>query len=924
MVQYIVTLSKYFVSIFMTLYTLECFLVFRYKDEKSRKGTYSRQVVLLVLIHFTSFLAICLKTGELRYLIFYAVFQVIILIAVEAIPMLYPKVNRLLINNACLLVSIGLIMLTRLDFNSGFKQLIIATVSFAIASLIPLLMIKLKRIPNKPYIYALTGIGLLALVYSLGNLTNGSKLSISLFGFSFMPSEFVKILFVLFVAGALYNDSSFKNLVITTILAAMHVCVLVLSNDLGAALILYVVYVSMVFAATRNFLYLGIGTLAGCGAAVLAYKLFTHVRVRVQAFVDPFSYIDNEGYQITQSLFALGSGSWFGVGLFGGTPETIPYVETDFIFSAITQEMGILFSLNLILVCISCFLMFINIAIQFKDGFYRYIAFGVSVSYIFQIFLTLGGGTKFIPLTGVTLPLVSYGGSSLMATIFTFFLIEGMYVLRGRSNLFAYAGEKESVLLKKQNKYFFGITYFNILLFVIMAFHLCFYVEENEQELINNSYNPMQEVLLKQSLRGPIYSRNNEILAETKVDKDGNEERFYPFYNIFSHIIGFSTNGTSGIEEEMNYYLINSNQPLTERMTADLNGEKYLGDGVVTTLDIDLQRVAYSAIGNYAGAIVVTNPKTGEILACVSKPDYDPNEISEIWDSLINDNESSVLLNRATQGLYPPGSTFKIVTLLEYIRENPDTYTNYSYICNGEIKLDGGKIICYNHAAHGSLTLKSSFARSCNTSFGNIGLLLDRAKYQETLDSLLFNSELPLDMNYNQSVANVSDDFDDITMVRTAFGQGDTLVTPVHLNMITMAIANKGVLMKPYVVSAVVNSNMNVVESYEAKEVKRLMSEEEASIVGEMMRAVVTSGTARKMNVKTYTAVGKTGSAEFSDYSKSTHSWFTGYAPYEDPEICVTIILENAGSGNTYAVPMAKRIFDEYYRKTYPEEYTGE
>lgn len=900
---------------FMTLYTLECFMVFRHKDEKSRRGAYIRQIILLILIQFSCYLAICINSGEVKYLIFYGIFQTIMIVIMISVPALYPRMNRMLINNACLLSSIGIIILTRLNFDSALKQFTILVVSFLLGAILPFIMIKLKHIPNKPYIYGLIGIVLLVVVHFAGTIYNGSRLSISIFGMSFMPSEFVKIIFVLFVAASLSSDKSFKNLVITTVLAAGHVCILVLSNDLGAALILYVVYVFVVFVSTRNFFYLFLGVGAGVGASVLAYNLFTHVRVRVLSFIDPFSVIDNEGYQITQSLFAMGSGKWFGVGLYNGMPETIPYVETDFIFAAITQEMGIIFSVLLTLVCISTFFMFINIAFRFKDHFYRLIAFGVAVSYIFQVFLTVGGNTKFIPLTGVTLPLISYGGSSIMATVFTIYLIEGMYVIRGKNDLSISANESEKVLLRKENHYILGVVYLFVLLFFALLIHLCLYVEENEVELVSNSYNPMQEVLINSSIRGSIYSRNYEILAETKTDYNGNESRFYPLYNIFSHVVGYSTYGTTGIEEEMNYYLINSNQPLTERMAADLNGDKYLGDSVVTTLDVGLQKIAYSALGAYSGAIIITNPQTGEILAMVSKPDYDPNEIDLIWNDLLNDEESTILLNRATQGLYPPGSTFKIVTLLEYIRENPDTYNNYRYNCSGLLNLKEGSIVCYNHHSHGSVSLKSSFAKSCNSSFGNIGLLINKDKYNDTLNDLLFNSELDLPMEYNESKAMVDDSFDDITMVRTAFGQGDTIITPMHLNMITQAVANNGILMKPYVVSKVVNSNFNTVEEYASKEYKRLMSAEESSIIKEMMRAVVTEGTARKLKSDNYVACGKTGSAEYSDYTNRTHSWFTGFAPMDNPEICVTIILENAGSGNTYAVPMAKRIFDDYFRQ---------
>jgi len=150
MVQYITAFSKYFITIFMALYTLECFMVFRYKDEKARRGVYRRQTVLTVLMHFSCFLSICLKSGNINFLFFYAVFQVVILLVMEIFPMIYPRINRLIINNICMLLSVGLVMLARLDFGKAIKQLIIASVSFLIASFIPYVIIKIKKLPNHP------------------------------------------------------------------------------------------------------------------------------------------------------------------------------------------------------------------------------------------------------------------------------------------------------------------------------------------------------------------------------------------------------------------------------------------------------------------------------------------------------------------------------------------------------------------------------------------------------------------------------------------------------------------------------------------------------------------------------------------------------------------------------------------------------
>lgn len=270
----------------------------------------------------------------------------------------------------------------------------------------------------------------LGIVLALGSVTHGSKISYSIGGITFQPSEFVKILFVFFLASALYEANDILRVTLTAIVAGMHVLILVASKDLGSALIFFIVYVFMVYIASGNVLYLLLGTAGGCGAAVVAYQFFTHVQVRVQAWKDPWSCIDDAGYQITQSLFAISSGGWFGLGLFEGNPTSIPFVEADFVFSAVAEELGIIFAICVILISISSFIMFMNISIKLRDRFYQLIAFGLGITYIFQVFLTIGGGTKFVPMTGITLPFISYGGSSVLTTLIMFFIIEGLYMIR--------------------------------------------------------------------------------------------------------------------------------------------------------------------------------------------------------------------------------------------------------------------------------------------------------------------------------------------------------------------------------------------------------------------------------------------------------------------------------------------------------------
>ena len=322
-------------------------------------------------------------------------------------------------------------MITRLSYDQSVKQFEIAAAGTAIALLIPLIVRKLLVLTKMTWGYVFVGIGLLALVMIAANVTNGARLAIYIAGFSFQASEFVKIIFVFAVAGLLSTEHSFRRVVIATVLAAAHVLILVVSTDLGSALIFFVTYLVMLFVATRNPFLTLIGILAFCVAAIAAYFLFAHIRVRVQIWRDPFADYAGSGYQICQSLFAIAAGGWFGTGLYNGSPGAIPYVAQDFMFSAILEEMGGVFGICLILVCMAVFIMFVNIAMKLSNRFYRLAALGIGTTYATQVFLTIGGGTKLIPMTGVTLPLVSYGGSSLLSTITMFAIVQGLYMLRG-------------------------------------------------------------------------------------------------------------------------------------------------------------------------------------------------------------------------------------------------------------------------------------------------------------------------------------------------------------------------------------------------------------------------------------------------------------------------------------------------------------
>lgn len=457
------------------------------------------------------------------------------------------------------------------------------------------------------------------------------------------------------------------------------------------------------------------------------------------------------------------------------------------------------------------------------------------------------------------------------------------------------------------------VTYSFLALFLGLMGYVVYFQLRLSDDFINNPYNTRQELFEDEVIRGEIVASDGEVLARTNVDADGNETREYPYENLFAHVVGYSTVGKTGIESTANFHLLRSSAVSVENAANDLTGEKSIGDTVVTTLDCALQQTAYDALGNYDGAVVVMEPETGKILAMVSKPDFDPNELAADWEYLTSEeNESSVLVNRATQGLYPPGSTFKLFTMLEYVHEN-EYYENYSFSCNGSYTYDNKTIHCYNNKKHGTMDLKQALAYSCNSAFAEMGTSLDVARFGNLCGELLFNTSLPSKLGAAKSsfVLEAGDAPEDV--MATAIGQGKTLVSPYHMALVMSAICNRGVLMTPYVVDHTTNYKGNIVKRFEPEEYGALMTESDAELLKDYMHAVTSYGTADELGGRDYAAYGKTGSAEFS-VGKSAHAWYVGFAHREDlPDIAVAVVVENVGTGSDYAVPIAKKIFDAYY-----------
>lgn len=472
--------------------------------------------------------------------------------------------------------------------------------------------------------------------------------------------------------------------------------------------------------------------------------------------------------------------------------------------------------------------------------------------------------------------------------------------------------KKEKKKKREVNKEFARVTYAFVALFLVLMAYIGYFNIVESKDIISSPYNPRLDSMADRVVRGSILDKDGNVLASTETAEDGSEYRSYPYGSLYAHVVGYDSQGKSGLESTENFELLTSNAFFLEKLRNEFQDEKNIGDTVVTTLDTSLQQAAYNALGDNKGAVVILEPTTGKILTMLSKPDFDPNTVEQDWDALNSDPDSS-LLNRALQGQYAPGSTFKIVTALEYMREHAD-YESYTYTCSGSITYDGVTIPCAGGNVHGTVSLADSFAYSCNSSFCNIGLSLDISGYQDTAGDLLFNKALPgNDISPARSSFSLGGNASSSDRMMTAMGQGETQVSPYHMALITSAIANGGNLMRPYLVEQVTNYTGSIVREASPESYGSLMTSQEAAQLKAYMQDVTDYGTGSVFAGSGYSVAGKTGTAEYADGDSSrNHSWFVGFTDVDNPELAICVIVEQS-DGGTRAVDVAKEILDSYY-----------
>ncbi len=392
-------------------------------------------LLAMTLFESTAFLLLAFREGVDFVPLILAVSMPLMLIAqVLLLGRAFPHMDRYMLMSANFLCGLGLIMLYRLDANLALKQLLFYGVGVMVMLAMTVFTAKFRRFSLLRLPIMAVSVLLLALTLVIGKETYGAKNWIDLGFFSLQPSEFVKVALVMCLAADLSRRRTIRQLLPLGLFAALCVGLIVLQKDLGAVLICFLVCLTVYYAATGNWLLSLLGLACAAGGSAALYHLFDHVKKRVSIWQNPWASPQGDGYQIIQSLIAIASGGMTGTGLGLGTPQVVPVVESDFIFAAICEEFGILVGLMVILLYVVLFVRGLMLAMRAQSSFHALLAVGAVTSLSLQTFMIVGGVIKMVPLTGVTLPFVSYGGSSMLSCMLMLGILQGVSIAVGEQD----------------------------------------------------------------------------------------------------------------------------------------------------------------------------------------------------------------------------------------------------------------------------------------------------------------------------------------------------------------------------------------------------------------------------------------------------------------------------------------------------------
>lgn len=856
------------------------------------------------------------------------------------------------------LSGIGITFVTRLQPDASLGQLIYLFLGVALMVGTLAVVKNLEVVKRYKYVLGIAGIILLVLPMFIGTEIYGSKLWIKIGGFQFQPGEFAKVLIVLFLAGYLAENRELLSISNRTVLGIKFprlrllyplfivwgVCLLVVAfeRDLGSALLFYTIFLIMLYVATGRVSYVIIGLALLAVGAFGMYQIMSHVQVRVAIWLDPFSDAQNLGYQIVQSLFSLADGGLAGVGIGKGMADIIPVVASDMIFAAIGEEMGLLGGSAVLLLFMLFAVRGLTTAARAKSDLAAFSAAGLTAAISFQAFTIVGGVTKLIPLTGVTLPFMSQGGSSLLASfVIVALLLRAGDEATGRSTEIANtstdlatAGYRTTVrgshmrrpaLDTPESGLLGRVALANRLTRTVFLFTALFavlignitYIQvikaSEYQDMPSNNHTINKARFIK---RGSIITADGLTLAESIQQADGTYARSYPNGNLAAHVVGYYSQqyGTMGIENTQNDTLTGSKDYSSwQNALNSLAGISEPGNSVQLTIDSRIQRAAEQALAGRVGAIVALDPRSGAVLAWASAPTFDNTNIQAAIEAAnASGGADTSMYDRATLALYTPGSTFKVLTLASAL-ENGLATLDTTYDSPGRMEIGGADVVSIGERGHGKISLAKAFALSSNTVFGQVADGLGAEKLVATARAFGYGQQLGLDFT---TAASVMPNPEEMTEWELAWagagqpvGQGHTpgpQATVMQNALMAATIANNGIAMNPYVVSQILAPDGTVLKTTRGRSLGQAVSSGTAAQVKQAMLDVVQNGTGSAAAIAGVKVAGKTGTAETNN--ANANSTFVGFAPYDTPTVAIAVVIEQNAKGEESAAAVGGQV----------------
>ena len=889
-----------------------------------------------------------------------------------AVRFLAPGADPAILPVVFVLSGIGITFVTRLNANLAINQLVYLFIAVALMVGTLALVKNLDVVRRYKYTLGLAGIILLILPIFIGTEQSGSKLWINFFGlFSIQPGEFAKVLIVLFLAGYLAENRELLSIsnhnilgfkvprlrLLAPLFVVWGICLIIVAfeRDLGSALLFYTIFLIMLYVATGRISYVIIGIALLAIGGFGAYQVMAHVRTRFQIWMDPFADAQGSGYQLVQSLYSLADGGLAGTGIGRGMSDSIPVVESDFIFATIGEEMGLLGASAVLLLFMLFAVRGLTTAARAKSDLAAFSATGLTASISFQAFLIVGGVTRLIPLTGVTLPFMSQGGSSLLASfIVVALLLRAGDEATGRSTELTgtgvmtalpdgesaaapsltavgtriFSGALKGVggrnatggsharpgsrmrrrlldtpesgvlgrvaLAKRLTRMVFLFT----ALFAVLIGNLTYLqviVADEYQHMPSNNHTIARQAYIQ---RGSIITSDGLTLAESVRQEDGTYTRSYPNGNLAAHTVGYYSQryGSTGIENSQNDTLTGSEDYSSwENALQSLAGMSQPGNSVMLTIDSRIQTAAENALesNGLSGAIVVTDPRTGAVLAKASSPSYDNTNA----EAALADGSGSGLYDRATQALYTPGSIFKTVTLSAAL-ETGTASLDSVYSAPSSMEIGGADVTNVEDINFGDISLMEAFAQSSNVAFGQVATQLGADTLVQYARAFGFGQSLGLDFSTTPSYMPDPAEMTEWELAWAGAGQPvgqghepGPQVTCMQGAVIAGAIANGGIAMNPYVVSQILAPDGTMVKQTEPRALGQAVSAEVAEQVKEAMLEVVENGSGYHAQIRGVEVAGKTGTGETS--KENANSTFIGFAPYDTPTVAISVVIEN-------------------------------